>query len=349
MSTLEERLAQALKSGAPQEPVEETVETTVEQQEVTITEQTSTNENEEEVQRQEEGRDEEPLFSIDEEADEEEEVVSPFKGFAQKLGVEASQEDELVEYVSNLKKNFEELQNRNPYPNEELAKAAEIASKGGDWKDYLKLVEIDYSTLDDLEVAKYDLKQMGISEDEIELMDENQLKVEGRRIKQRAEADRKNRLKQIEAEADQRKAAEAQKLQEQKAKEQRLHNELYESLQKTADTGFQGIKMNKPFVDKIHKKLVSGRGVMDMFLDSSGNLDPNKVIETALKVELFDKVLGHAKTVSKNAGKREVMNSLTNPNLSGKPSSVTQEEKSEIGQSLHRKLMSRLHPTKPQK
>lgn len=348
MSTLEERLAQALKSGAPQEPVVETVEEPVQQEEVTITEQTSTSENEEEVRQQEERRDEEPLFSIDEEADEEEEV-SPFKGFAQKLGVEASQEDELVEYVSNLKKSYEELQNRNPYPNEELAKAAEIAAKGGDWKDYLKLVEIDYSTLDDLEIAKYDLRQMGISDDEIELMDENQLKVEGRRIKQRAEADRKNRLKQIEVEAEQRKAAEAEKLQEQKAKEQRLHKELYESLQKTADTGFQGIKMNKPFVDKIHKKLVSGRGVMDMFLDSSGNLDPNKVIETALKVELFDKVLGHAKTVSKNAGKREVMNSLTNPNLSGKPSSVTQEEKSEIGQSLHRKLMSRLQPTKPQK
>ena len=107
--------------------------------------------------------------------------------------------------------------------------------------------------------------------------------------------------------------------------------------------------MNKPFVDKLHKKLVTGRGVMDMFLDSSGNLDVSKVVTTALKVELFDKVLGHAKTVSKNAGKREVLNNLTNPNLRGKPPRVTQEEKSEIGRTLHEKLMSRLHPNKPQK
>lgn len=273
-----------------------------------------------------------------------EQTASPYKPLAEKLGIEGDTDDDIVSYVSSLKEKAEKAEGS--FANESLAKANEIAAKGGDWESYLGLSTIDYSSVDDVEAGVIALKNKGFSQEKIDdLMDSTEgktmIEMQGKTIKETHEQQRKQKLAEIEKQAQQTELQKQQQLEQQKKARQQLNNSLREEISKMKSEGFHGIKIPEPYYNSLEGKLTSEKGIMSLFLNDEGAPDARKIVETVAMRDLFPKVLKSAKTSAKNDGRREVMKTLQNADTTGKPAVRPKEQTESKGQSLASQMLQR--------
>lgn len=254
-----------------------------------------------------------------------EETTTPsYKPIAEKLGIEAETEDDIIKYVSELKEKAEAP--RQEFANDMLAKANELAAAGEDWESYLGLTTLDYTKLSDEEAGVATLQNRGWDKERISNMletDEGKalIEQEGYRAKQQAEKQRKQKIAQMEQSAETKKAQDAELQEQQKKAQQQLNNDLSVEVDNRIKAGFHGIKIPPTYAEALKQRITTGQGVMGLFLDANGQPDVQKIVDAVMTKDLFQNVLKRAKTSSKNEGRREVMKDLHNTNLEGKPSS----------------------------
>jgi hypothetical protein len=231
------------------------------------------------------------------------------------LGLEKDQSKETVlQAINTLKAEVEKskLPDASQIPGE-LKKAIELAQKGGDYLEYLKVSTLDYSSADEIELYEnYIIDSSADAEGKIDFDAvndylENMPKVEkelrAKEFKRQLINEQSRRVRDIEIAA---------------LREREKHDmEL-----KAALSGFNEIDGFK--IDDRHRREVfdwvsSGKIMKDLFYGPDGQLDANKIAKIAFRNKYFDKLDAYQKNKIRNSTKREIFADISNAQVNTPP------------------------------
>lgn len=262
----------------------------------------------------------EPVTNLDEWDDSQpqepkQEQIDPF---FKEVGIEANSWDE-------AKVKLKDRLTPKQYP-EDLKKALEVWEKGGDYLEVLKINSVDYSKIDPVQIYESYIQSNSNSPEEattfLDSKTEIEKRIEGRKLQQQYIAHQKQQEMELVQRAE---AAKQAKIEAKKKADEKLQATL-EKVDKIA-----GLTLKPHHKSDIYDAFSTGRAQKELFYDpKTGDYDYGSMIETYFLKKNLPKIMDHLKKVTETSTKREVIQGLTNAQIT-KPTEKaepTQEKKS---------------------
>ena len=236
--------------------------------------------------------------------------VSKYRGTFEELGFEdIRSQDDFVTKFKQIKSELEEAKesSKTVFANDTIREANEIMKQGGDWVSYLGLSSYDYDGIPDVELLSYELQSDFDTKEElndyIASLDETQIRLNAKRI-------RKDLKMQQEA---QKQAIAMQAQQHQKAYDESLRKAInsVDRVDRVVVKDHDKVRIEK-MLTSYNDKAKATEFQIKHFLKPNGEPDFPKMVQSAYKLEMFDKVLEYATRSAKNSGKASVIQNLSN-------------------------------------
>lgn len=236
--------------------------------------------------------------------------VTKYQSEFETLGLsDVKDSSEFVEKFKQLKQELEETKEstKTVFANDMIREANEIMKQGGDWLGYLGLASFDYDAVPDVELLSYELKSDFDSKEELDdylaSLDETQIRLNAKRI-------RKDLKVQQEA---QKQAIAVQAQQHQKAYDESLRKAInsVDRVDRVVVKDHDKARIEK-MLTSYNDKAKATEFQIKHFLKPNGEPDFPKMVQSAYKLEMFDKVLEYATRSAKNSGKASVIQNLSN-------------------------------------
>lgn len=323
---------------ATEDPVEEVVETTEQTNEEEINSEEQSSDSEEEVE--EADSEEESSEEAEEDPVEETEKDSNEDGLVEEWDTSEEESEEITqdlvsETVSNIAKELEleEVQDTNDLVTklkekinhlqskefevdsvlndipDNLAEAVRIAKEGGDFLNYLQAGSFDYSAYSDYDLVANSIanhfvdKEGNVDEqalqDYMDELSDQQLKIEAGRIK--TSLDQHNQ------------AVKNKVLQEAQAKRAKRLDSVKNKLESINE--ISGYKLTPSHKNAITKAFEKESVINELFYGKDKTFDPAKAIDTYFKIKYWDKIESFRRTKTRNETKKQVIDSMTNPEV----------------------------------
>jgi hypothetical protein len=236
--------------------------------------------------------------------------VTKYQSEFETLGLsDVKDSSEFVEKFKQIKQELEETKEstKTVFANDMIREANEIMKQGGDWLGYLGLASFDYDGVPDVELLSYELKSDFDSKEELDdylaSLDETQIRLNAKRIRKDLKLQQDAQKQQIAIKAEQ-----SQRAYDENLKQAIKGVERVDRV-KVKDQDRASIeKMLTTYNDKAKATEFQ----IKHFLKPSGEPDFQKMVQSAYKLEMFDKVLEYATRSAKNSGKAAVIQNLSN-------------------------------------
>ena len=236
--------------------------------------------------------------------------VTKYQSEFETLGLsDVKDSSEFVEKFKQLKQELEETKEstKTVFANDMIREANEIMKQGGDWLGYLGLASFDYDAVPDVDLLSYELKSDFDSKEELDdylaSLDETQIRLNAKRIRKDLKLQQDAQKQQIAIKAEQ-----SQRAYDENLKQAIKGVERVDRV-KVKDQDRASIeKMLTTYNDKAKATEFQ----IKHFLKPSGEPDFQKMVQSAYKLEMFDKVLEYATRSAKNSGKAAVIQNLSN-------------------------------------
>jgi len=236
--------------------------------------------------------------------------VSKYRGTFEELGFEdIRSQDDFVTKFKQIKGELEEAKesSKTVFANDTIREANEIMKQGGDWVSYLGLSSYDYDGIPDVDLLSYELQSDFDTKEElndyIASLDETQIRLNAKRI-------RKDLKVQQET---QKQAIAMQSQQHQKAYDESLRKAInsVDRVDRVVVKDHDKARIEK-MLTSYNDKAKATEFQIKHFLKPNGEPDFPKMVQSAYKLEMFDKVLEYATRSAKNSGKASVIQNLSN-------------------------------------
>jgi len=236
--------------------------------------------------------------------------VSKYRSTFEELGFEnIRSQDEFVNKFKELKSELEEAKesSKSVFANDLIREANEIMKQGGDWVNYLGIASYDYDAVPDAELLSYELMSDFDTKEELSdymaSLDETQIRLNAKRI-------RKDLKMQQEA---QKQAIAVRAQNQQKAYDESLRKAInsVDRVDRVVVKDHDKSRIEK-MLTSYNDKAKATEFQIKHFLKPNGEPDFPKMVQSAYKLEMFDKVLEYATRSAKNSGKASVIQSLSN-------------------------------------
>ena len=201
----------------------------------------------------------------------------------------------------------------------ELNKAIELASKGADYLEYLKVSTVDYKNADPAQLYEdyiidtaADANGQVDSEkvnDYLNSLPEFEKELRGKDLQKRLIAEQNRRTAEIEQDAIR-------------------AREKYDAELKSALSGLteiDGWKVGDNHRRELFDWISSGSITRDLFYTADGHFDPAKAAKVAFRNKYYDKLDAYQKTKIRNATKREILKDITNAEIVTPPKATNAE------------------------
>ena len=236
--------------------------------------------------------------------------VTKYQSEFETLGLsDVKDSSEFVEKFKQLKQELEETKESTNtlFANDMIREANEIMKQGGDWLGYLGLASFDYDGVPDVDLLSYELQSDFDTKEElndyIASLDETQIRLNAKRIRKDLKLQQDAQKQQIAIKAEQ-----SQRAYDENLKQAIKGVERVDRV-KVKDQDRASIeKMLTTYNDKAKATEFQ----IKHFLKPSGEPDFQKMVQSAYKLEMFDKVLEYATRSAKNSGKAAVIQNLSN-------------------------------------
>ena len=236
--------------------------------------------------------------------------VTKYKNEFEGLGLEGvNTSQDFVEKFKNLKQELEETKEstKTVFANDMIREANEIMKQGGDWLSYLGLSTLDYDSVPDVELLSYELKSDFDTKEELDeyiaSLDETQIRLNAKRIRKDLKLQQDTQKQQIALQAQE-------------------HQRVYDENLRKAINGIDKVDrvkvkdQDRASIQKMlttyNDKAKATEFQIKHFLKPNGEPDFQKMVQSAYKLEMFDKVLEYATRSAKNSGKAAVIQNLSN-------------------------------------
>jgi hypothetical protein len=236
--------------------------------------------------------------------------VTKYKNEFSDLGLEGvNTSQDFVEKFKSLKQELEETKEstKTVFANDMIREANEIMKQGGDWLSYLGLSTLDYDSVPDVDLLSYELKSDFDTKEDLDeyiaSLDETQIRLNAKRIR-----------KDLKLQQDAQKQQVALQAQE--------HQRVYDENLRKAINGIDKVDrvkvkdQDRASIQKMlttyNDKAKATEFQIKHFLKPNGEPDFQKMVQSAYKLEMFDKVLEYATRSAKNSGKAAVIQNLSN-------------------------------------
>ena len=236
--------------------------------------------------------------------------VTKYKNEFEELGLEGvNTSQDFVEKFKSLKQELEETKEstKTVFANDVIREANEIMKQGGDWLSYLGLSTLDYDSVPDLELLSYELKSDFDTKEELDeyiaSLDETQIRLNAKRIRKDLKLQQDTQKQQIALQAQE-------------------HQRIYDENLRKAISGIDKVDrvkvkdQDRASIQKMlttyNDKAKATEFQIKHFLKPNGEPDFQKMVQSAYKLEMFDKVLEYATRSAKNSGKAAVIQNLSN-------------------------------------
>jgi hypothetical protein len=236
--------------------------------------------------------------------------VTKYKNEFADLGLEGvNNSQDFVEKFKSLKQELEETKEsaKTVFASDMIREANEIMKQGGDWLSYLGLSTLDYDSVPDVDLLSYELKSDFDTKEELDeyiaSLDETQIRLNAKRIR-----------KDLKLQQDAQKQQVALQAQE--------HQRVYDDNLRKAINSIEKVDrvkvkdQDRASIQKMlttyNDKAKATEFQIKHFLKPNGEPDFQKMVQSAYKLEMFDKVLEYATRSAKNSGKAAVIQNLSN-------------------------------------
>ena len=236
--------------------------------------------------------------------------VTKYKNEFEELGLEGvNTSQDFVEKFKNLKQELEETKEstKTVFANDMIREANEIMKQGGDWLSYLGLSTLDYDSVPDVDLLSYELKSDFDTKEELDeyiaSLDETQIRLNAKRIRKDLKLQQDTQKQQIALQAQE-------------------HQRVYDENLRKAINGIDKVDrvkvkdQDRASIQKMlttyNDKAKATEFQIKHFLKPNGEPDFQKMVQSAYKLEMFDKVLEYATRSAKNSGKAAVIQNLSN-------------------------------------
>jgi hypothetical protein len=188
-----------------------------------------------------------------------------------------------------------------------IREANEIMKQGGDWLSYLGLSTLDYDSVPDVDLLSYELKSDFDTKEELDeyiaSLDETQIRLNAKRIRKDLKLQQDTQKQQVALQAQE-------------------HQRVYDESLRKAINGIDKVDrvkvkdQDRASIQKMlttyNDKAKATEFQIKHFLKPNGEPDFPKMVQSAYKLEMFDKVLEYATRSAKNSGKAAVIQNLSN-------------------------------------
>jgi len=236
--------------------------------------------------------------------------VSKYRGAFEELGFEdIRSQDDFVAKFKQIKGELEEAKesSKTVFANDLIREANEIMKQGGDWVNYLGIASYDYDAVPDVDLLSYELMSDFDTKEElndyISSLDETQIRLNAKRIR-----------KDLKMQQETQKQAIALKAQnQQKAYDESLRKAInsVDRVDRVVVKDHDKVRIEK-MLTSYNDKAKATEFQIKHFLKPNGEPDFPKMVQSAYKLEMFDKVLEYATRSAKNSGKASVIQNLSN-------------------------------------
>ena len=236
--------------------------------------------------------------------------VTKYKNEFSDLGLEGvNTSQDFVEKFKSLKQELEETKEstKTVFANDMIREANEIMKQGGDWLSYLGLSTLDYDSVPDVDLLSYELKSDFDTKEELDeyiaSLDETQIRLNAKRIRKDLKLQQDTQKQQVALQAQE-------------------HQRVYDENLRKAINGIDKVDrvkvkdQDRASIQKMlttyNDKAKATEFQIKHFLKPNGEPDFPKMVQSAYKLEMFDKVLEYATRSAKNSGKAAVIQNLSN-------------------------------------
>jgi hypothetical protein len=236
--------------------------------------------------------------------------VTKYKNEFSDLGLEGvNTSQDFVEKFKSLKQELEETKEstKTVFANDMIREANEIMKQGGDWLSYLGLSTLDYDSVPDVELLSYELKSDFDTKEDLDeyiaSLDETQIRLNAKRIRKDLKLQQDTQKQQVALQAQE-------------------HQRVYDENLRKAINGIDKVDrvkvkdQDRASIQKMlttyNDKAKATEFQIKHFLKPNGEPDFPKMVQSAYKLEMFDKVLEYATRSAKNSGKAAVIQNLSN-------------------------------------
>ena len=236
--------------------------------------------------------------------------VSKYRGTFEELGFEdIRSQDDFVSKFKQIKSELEEAKesSKTVFANDTIREANEIMKQGGDWVSYLGLSSYDYDGIPDVDLLSYELQSDFDTKEElndyIASLDETQIRLNAKRIRKDLKVQQETQKQAIAVQAQQ----------HQKAYDESLRKAInsVDRVDRVVVKDHDKARIEK-MLTSYNDKAKATEFQIKHFLKSNGEPDFPKMVQSAYKLEMFDKVLEYATRSAKNSGKASVIQNLSN-------------------------------------
>lgn len=236
--------------------------------------------------------------------------VTKYKNEFSDLGLEGvNTSQDFVEKFKSLKQELEETKEstKTVFANDMIREANEIMKQGGDWLSYLGLSTLDYDSVPDVDLLSYELKSDFDTKEDLDeyiaSLDETQIRLNAKRIRKDLKLQQDTQKQQVALQAQE-------------------HQRVYDENLRKAINGIDKVDrvkvkdQDRASIQKMlttyNDKAKATEFQIKHFLKPNGEPDFPKMVQSAYKLEMFDKVLEYATRSAKNSGKAAVIQNLSN-------------------------------------
>jgi len=227
------------------------------------------------------------------------------------LGIEGSAKSDIISSYTTLQEKNQELEEKvktfeetNPYANDDLKAANDLAKSGGDWKQYLNISSTDWDQIDDTTLV-VEMKLRDVFGDNVEAMQEHlqkmgeyEIKIQGNQIREGLKADQQAKMQAIQKKAED--------------KQREINNQIKNTLDNVNE--MYGVKLTPALKSQMYKEITSPGGLINkIFYDKNGNLNPKAIISTAFAASNMKMIMQVNMNRYMNKGKEQLLNEVSNP------------------------------------
>jgi hypothetical protein len=238
--------------------------------------------------------------------------VEIFSELGKVLGLEKVESKEaLVKALENYKLEVEKAKSGidKAQIRPELLKAIELDQKGGDYKEFLGLSTVDYAKADPVELYEdYVIDRMADANgtvdtdkvnDFLDGLSDTDKKLRGLELQRQLINEQQRRVSEIELDATR--------------KREESDTKLRSALGGLSEV--DGFKVDDKHRREVFDWVSSGKIMRDLFYGSDGNLDPAKVAKIAFRNLYHERLDAYQKSKIRNTVKRELINDISNPQI----------------------------------
>ena len=227
------------------------------------------------------------------------------------FGFEGLTVDQAKEKINKLR----ETTNVDPFADlpDNLKQAIQIAKDNGDYLEYLGVTSVNYDNVDarilfENNMASYFVDKDGEFDKEgfkdyIDGLDEKEIEIKGKQLKQELIARQQEQTRRLEADAGQRRV--------QAEKDLKIVLDSVDSI--------RGFKLKPSHKKIIFDNITSGDMINEMFYDKTGNMDFDKVVKIYFDYKWGDRATKFLQQRMETSAKKELLKELGNVNVTTPP------------------------------